>query len=180
LSDGTVWQVQRDYIPTAANKAMEDFWDGWHFAGNGFHQALADIFDAAVIEFREDADEVNNTPGTATPLQVGAPAQAATFFFDPDGDGVGQPDTDHFVFTAAEGAPYTLQTTGLLSDGNTLLELMDISGTTVLASNDNRAAGDDSSLILWTAPAAGEYLLRVTHAPDYGIYGSYRISVTTP
>lgn len=180
LSDGAVWQVQRDYIPTAANKAMEDFWDGWHFVGNGFHQALTDIFAAAVIEYWEDPDEVNNSPGTATPLSVGAPARSATFFYDPDGDGVGESDTDHFVFSATGGVPYTLQTTGLLSDGNTLLELLDISGLTLLASNDNRAPGNDSSLITWTAPETATYLIRVRHATDYGIYGSYRISVTSP
>jgi hypothetical protein len=180
LADGTVWEVQRDYIPTAANISMEDFWDGWHLIGPGFHSALVSIFDALNIRYWEDSLEVNNSAGTADPITVGAAATPATFFNDPEGDGMGVADVDYYVFTANGGSPYTIQTSGLLSDGNTFLELLASDGSTVLASNNDRAAGNDSSLINWTAPASGTYFARVTHAADFGIYGSYDISVSSP
>jgi len=180
LPDAEVWQVMRDYIPTAANKSAEDFWDGWFVLGNGSLAAMEAIFLDRVIEYVEDGAEVNNSAATATLLTVGAPSQAATFFYDQDGNGAGAADPDYYVFTALGGQSYTAQTTNLLSDGNTLLEILSTNGSTVLASNNDRAPGNDSSLVVWAAPADGAYYVRVTHAADYGIYGSYRVSVTSP
>jgi hypothetical protein len=72
-----------------------------------------------------------------------------------------------------------LETTNLLSDANTFLEILDSDGVTVLASNNDRAAGDESSLINWTAPRSDVFYVRVTHYPDWGIYGSYKVSVSS-
>jgi hypothetical protein len=49
----------------------------------------------------------------------------------------------------------------------------------VLAANDNRAAGDDSSLIVYTATGNGPLYIRSFHATGLGIYGSYDLRVTS-
>jgi hypothetical protein len=180
LPDAEVWQVQRDYVRTALNKSAEDFWDGWFTVGNGSLAAMQAIFLNRVIEYVEDALEVNNSSAQASLLTVGAAPTSATFFYDDNDDGIGSADPDYYVFSANGSQSYTAQTTNLLSDGNTLLEILGTDGSTVLASNNDRAVGNDSSLVTWTAPASGAYFVRVTHAPDWGIYGSYKVAVSTP
>jgi hypothetical protein len=169
--------VQTGYMTTAANKSLEDFWDGWFKApiSNGFLTEMQAIFTLVAVEFWEDGNEVNNTAATATPITIGGGHVAATFFYDPDGDGAGQADTDYYVFSAANGQTLRAQTTNLLSDANTFLEILDTDGTTVLASNNDRTAGDESSVIDWTAPRTDTFYLRLTHAADWGIYGSYKL-----
>ena len=178
-ADSQVWEVMRDYIPSAANKSMEDFWDGWFKApiSNGFLPEMLAIAGHVVVDFSEDTFEVNNSAATAEPISVGGAPISATFFFDQDGDGAGSADTDYFVFNAVSAQAYRAETSALLSDANTFLEILDSDGSTVLASNNDRAAGDESSLIEWTAPRSDSFYLRVTHYPDLGIYGSYRLSL---
>jgi hypothetical protein len=178
--DSQVWEVMRDYMPTAVNKSMEDFWDGWFKApiSNGLLAELSSIAGIVGVDFSEDASEVNNSAATAALIAVGSGPTPATLFYDPDGDGAGQADTDYYVFSATAGQLLRAETTNLISDGNTLLELLDSDGATVLTSNDDRAVGDPSSLINWTAPRSDVFYLRVTHAPDLGIYGSYSLTVT--
>ena len=178
--DSETWQVMRDYIPTAVSKTMEDFWDGWLKApiSNGFLTEMRSIAAVVGINLTEDSLEVNDSAATATPLTVGGGFVPATFFSDPDGDGAGQTDTDYYVFTATSGQPYRAETANLVSDGNTFLELLDSNGSTVLASNNDRVAGDQTSLILWTAPRSDVFYLRVTHAADVGVYGGYSVGIS--
>lgn len=181
--DSQNWEVMRDYFPGAAvtNRCLEDYWDGWFKSpiSNGHLTDMRDISSRVGVLYSEDSFEVNNTVATASPAIVGG-SVAATFFSDPDGDGAGQADTDNYWLSTASGISYTIQTTNLLGDGNTFLELLDTNGTTVLASNDDRAAGDQSSLVSWTAPRSDTFYIRVTHTADTGIYGSYQLAVTSP
>ena len=93
----------------------------------------------------------------------------------------GQADTDVFRIAATQGVVYTVTTTNLVSDANTNLEILDTNGTTVLASN-NDCAGftDGSSCLTVTAPRTDTFYIRVKHATDAGIYGSYSLQVTNP
>lgn len=181
--DSQNWEVMRDYFPNASvtNRCLEDYWDGWFKSpiSNGHLTDMRDISSRAGVLFSEDSSEVNNTVATASPAIVGG-SVGATFFYDPDGDGAGQADTDIYWFSSASGISYTIQTNSLLSDGNTFLELLDTNGTTVLASNDDRVPGDQSSLVSWTAPRSDTFYIRITHTADTGIYGSYRLAVTSP
>ncbi|HEY3174525.1 MAG TPA: PPC domain-containing protein [Candidatus Polarisedimenticolia bacterium] len=180
LPDSEVWQVLRDYIPTATSITFEDFWDGWFKApiSNGFLTQMRAIAGYVSVDFSEDAAEVNNSSATASPITVGGGPVAATFFYDQDGDGAGADDADYFFFSASDAQGYRVETTDLLSDANTYLEILDSDGATVLAFNDDRAVGDGSSLINWTAPRADVFFVRVTHSADWGIYGSYKVSVS--
>ena len=183
LPDLETWQVFNGPIKNGTgNVNHEKFWDGWFdpTVANGFKTEMTAIFSAHVVEFFQDAYEPNNTIATATPIVSNGGSIHNTYFYDPDGDCKVQADTDDYTFNAVSGVVYTIQTQNLLSDANTKLELIDTNGTTVLVTNDDRAAGDPSSLITWTAPRSAVFYIRSTHATDLGIYGSYDFSVTNP
>jgi hypothetical protein len=180
LDETEVWEVFTNYLPAATSVTMEDFWDGWFLPPvlNGFRTEMLDLAAHVGIEYIEDSFEENNSVIAATPILVGAPPLHATFFLDEDLDGAGAADDDYFSFVTDANSINVIETLNLLSDGNTKLYLIDSDGTTVLAINDNRVSGDDSSFIEWTAPSTGTFFVRVTHALDSGIYGSYDLKVS--
>ncbi len=183
LPDSEVWQVYTGPVKSATSVTDETFWDGWFdpTVANGHKPEMTAIFDFYQIEFHPDAYEPNNTVAQATPLTVNGPDLHLTYFYDSNGDGKGEADTDIFSFAASASSSYTIQTLNLLSDANTVLELLDTDGSTVLASNNDRAAGDPSSLIAWTAPRSDRFYVRSRHATGtYGIYGSYDLRITSP
>jgi hypothetical protein len=182
LPDAEVWQVYTGPIKSATYVTDESFWDGWFdpTVSNGYFSEMKDDFGLYSIEFWEDAFEPNNTVSQATPLTVNGNPLHLTYFSDPDGNHKGQADLDVFGLQTGASVSYTIETLNLLSDANTYLEILDTNGTTVLASNDDRATGDPSSRIVWTAPRNGVFYVRSKHASDYGIYGSYDLRVTSP
>ncbi len=182
LSDVEVWEVYTGPVTLAVNTSTESFWDGWFdpAVANGYLPEMRDVFGFYRIEFWPDGNEPNNTTAQAPLITANGGTWALTYFYDPDGNGEGEPDADLFRLETVGGASYTIQTLGLLSDANTSLEVLDADGVTVLASNDDRALDDPSSQIVWTAPRSDTFYVRSTHAPDYGIYGSYELQVTSP
>lgn len=166
------WEVMDVYIPTAANISLEDFWDGW-FApavSNGFLTEMQAIFGALTCEFLPDAFENDGTAAGASIIPADGTPQLHCFY--------GSGDTDFCRFTSpGAGSPFIIETGSLFGDANTTLSIIDQNGATVLATNDNRNAFDESSLLQWTAPAAGNYYARLMHAPDLGVYGSYSLRV---
>ncbi|MBN1874131.1 MAG: DUF11 domain-containing protein [Anaerolineae bacterium] len=72
-------------------------------------------------------------------------------------------DKDWVRFYAWAGRVYTLTTSHLDADVDTVLQLYDVDGATVLYENDDYLGGSDASRIVWTAPANGWYYARVTH-----------------
>ncbi|HET9299718.1 MAG TPA: PPC domain-containing protein, partial [Candidatus Polarisedimenticolaceae bacterium] len=132
-------------------------------------------------QFRPDVYEPNETPAQSTSIASNGGPWQLTFFADPDGNGKGQADTDVFRISATQGVVYTVTTSNLVSDANTNLEILDTNGTTVLASNnDCPGFTDGSSCLTVTAPRTDTFYIRVKHATDAGIYGSYSLQVTNP
>ncbi|HAR98653.1 MAG TPA: hypothetical protein DCS11_07150 [Syntrophus sp. (in: bacteria)] len=85
---------------------------------------------------------------------------------------------DWFMFHGAAGRSYTLETLDLCPSADTIMELYDTDGATLLASDDDGGTGNGSKLE-WTAPGHGAYHLRVRNSggasgPDLG----YAISLT--
>ena len=68
---------------------------------------------------------------------------------------------------------YIAETFDLLSAANTSLRIFDTDGVPLLAVNNDKAPGDDASKIEWTAPRTDTFYVKVSHEPDFGIYGSY-------
>ncbi len=183
LPDVETWQVFTGPIKNVTYVTGESFWDGWFdpTVANGNYTAMKDIWSFLTIEFWHDAFEPNNTTGTAPVVYANSPAIHLTYFYDSNGDGKGEVDTDLFKFNAVNGQSYTIETLNLLSANDTNLELLDTNGTTVLTSNNDRAAGDKSSLITWTAPRSDLFYVRSKRASGgYTIYGSYDLKLSTP
>jgi hypothetical protein len=172
------WDVDKNYVKTALNKSLEDFWDGWFVRGKGFQSAMIAAFQRTNVENYTDTGEPNDTVATALPIPANGTSHR-TYFADANADGVGEPDNDVFSFAAVSGTVYTIETLNLWGKANTSLQLLASDGTTVLAANDNRASGDDSSLITWTATGSGTLYIKSFHAPDLGTYGSYDLRLTS-
>jgi len=183
LADFELWQVYTGPMKNLTYLTGEGFWDGWFdpTVANGNFAAMKDIWSYYAIEFWQDASEPNNTTATAPVLVPNDPQTHLTYFCDSNGDGKGEIDTDYFKFTTVSGQVYTIETLNLLSANDTYLELLDTNGTTVLASSNDRTAGDKSSKITWAAPRADSFYIRSKRASGgYTVYGSYDLKLSTP
>jgi len=118
-----------------------------------------------------DESEIDDTFYSAK--GIGTDGTPASRLFDISGD------ADWFWFSATQGITYTLQTSNLAAGVDTVMELYDTSGVTLLASNDDSGGGQASKLE-WTAPLAGVYFLRVAQASGstYGCDAVYELSVS--
>jgi len=185
LTDADMWQVMEFGLPGRSLISAEDFWDAWFEAPslNGNLAGMISDFSGGVeIRFFPDSFEPNESQAAARPIVATGNPILLTFFRDPDGDGSGGglSDEDWFSFPATGGRSYSIETTGLLSEADTFLRLFDGSSS-LLAFNDNRAAGDLSSLIQWVAPSTATYYIRVTRVGGAStVYGSYSLLVTGP
>jgi hypothetical protein len=112
------------------------------------------------------ADDHGDTADTATLLPVDGPAV--------NGENEIQNDFDVFAFDATAGESLTVETDQLGPGSDTVLELLDRDGITVLASDDDDGPGLGSRIVL-AVPATGRYFARVSQLP-FG-FGSYAITV---
>ncbi|MFM8320859.1 MAG: pre-peptidase C-terminal domain-containing protein [Chloroflexota bacterium] len=115
--------------------------------GKSFYSNIAKAAPTAVDSFEND-------DGFAAARTISANAAAQEHSFDAPGD------EDWVKFSASAGQVYTLTTTLLGSENDTVLELYDTNGTTRLEVNDD-CGGLGSCIRKWTAPAAGTYYARV-------------------
>ncbi len=119
--------------------------------GNGYQ---VDFGDLLLCSCTQDAYEVDNTAAQAAELLANNPHNC-NFCTDA---------VDWTYFTAQAGAVYTITTSAVGVRADTYLELFDSDGTTLLAANDDFAGATDfSSRIVWEAPQAGKYYLRVSN-----------------
>ena len=175
-SDTAVWDVMRNYIRTATNRTLEDFWDGWFIRNLGSLTAMQEVFFQHAVLYYQTLAEPNDTVATAYTIQNNGIPLHETYFKDV-GNGSGSPDTDYVKFTGEAGVIYTIETRNLLSDANTSLFLYAADGVSQLAANDDRAPGNKSSLIQFTSPIDTTYYVKSVHGSGWGIYGSYDLSV---
>lgn len=171
-ADEDVWEVMHNYLPQAGvtNVCLEDFWDGWFRPGfsHGDQAQMIAAFDGLGVEYHDDTLENDDAIAQAVPIAPDGAPQHRTFY--PSGD------SDFSWFAAQGGQTYLVETTDLVSDANTTLSILDSLGS-VLATNDNRSASDQSSRIVFMPGASGRYFARVQHASDLGVYGSYDLRV---
>ncbi|HEV8336946.1 MAG TPA: MopE-related protein [Candidatus Polarisedimenticolia bacterium] len=172
--DADNWDVDKNYITTATDRSLEDFWDGWFTRGKGFKTDMISAFQRTNVEFYPDLLEPNGTVATASFNAANGALVHQTYFADVNGDGVGEADTDYFFFSGAAGTSYTIETLNPWGAPNTSLELLASNGSTVLATG--------SSLIAYTPSTSGTLYVRSFHAASFGVYGSYdfRISGNLP
>ncbi len=85
-------------------------------------------------------------------------------------------DEDWFRFEAIANMQYVVETGDLAENCDTLLEIYDTDGVTILAWDDDSGNREKASFLQWTAPATGTYYARVASFYLEGL-GSYRIRV---
>ena len=172
-----VWNVMKNYVRTATNRTLEDFWDGWFQLGLGSLPFMQEVFANHVVNYFESPIEPNETVPAASPISTNGFPVSETYFRNA-GNGSGMPDVDYFRFDADVGTTYTIETGNLMSDANTSLVLYAPDGVSPLASNDDVVPGTKWSRITFLAPATGTYYVKSFHGAGWGAYGSYEISVT--
>jgi len=118
----------------------------------------------------EDAVEPNDAYDAATTIaSLNTPLANV---FDVAGD------QDWYSWDAHQGQWYSIRTSNLDGGSDTLLELYDVDGLTILASEENHGAGSASKL-QWQAPFSGTYFVRILQAPgsNYGCESSYDFQI---
>jgi hypothetical protein len=176
ITDGRTrfWDVFTNYLPQVfvSTISIEDFWDGWFVRGQGHATVMEQVFGAHGLEFYDDAFESDDSVAQAREGGVGDGTTEHTIY--PGGD------SDWTRFSGVQGGSYIFETRNLLCGSDTEMLLYAANGTTVLASNDDRSAGDLSSRIAWTATVNGPLYLRVRRSSKAGqdcIYGSHDLFV---
>ncbi|MGQ9478257.1 MAG: DVUA0089 family protein [Candidatus Bipolaricaulia bacterium] len=120
-----------------------------------------------VLERSGYGDDYGNDPASAAAIPTdGAPVRGR---IEVPGD------IDYFSFSAKAEGEYTISTSGLSPEMDTVLTLYGPDGRTVLAEDDNSGGGRASKLV-WTCPASGTYYLSVRHARADGT-GSYMLTI---
>ncbi len=168
----TVWDVMRNGLPTAPDRAtLESFWDSWFGRGLGNQPGMIETFQRATVEFYPDASEPDGSPTLARSIPSdGTPVHHTLY---------PSRDADWARFNALAEHHYVIETTGLVGGTNTQLQLFALADTsTYIAFNTNRGSGDPSSRIDFDAVAGGDYLVRVVQVPGDARYGSYDLRVT--
>lgn len=124
-----------------------------------------------------DAHEPDNRFQDA-PLQP-TNGQTREHNFCADDDSGQYADQDWVGFQTVAGATYLIETKGLGADSDTVLELYDSRGVTLLASNDDHGPGLASTLS-FIAPKTGAYYLRLRHfnSRHYGDETRYQLAIT--
>jgi len=167
-----IWDVIKNYLPSASEVSLEDFWDGWFDRGYGSSGNPLSIFLARNIDYTSDGYESDDNSSQAKTVNIGT-SYYHTYY--------PSADEDWIKFTATSGTAYTIETLSLTSGADTHLFLYSTNGTTLITSNDDRTLTETSSLITWTAAAAGTYFVRSKAYSDSGAissYGSYYLKVS--
>jgi len=180
--DADHWGVMTGEFIRRTLVTSEDWWDVWFERGLGDLAGMRSIFaDGWAIRYYPDDDEPSEDRDSALPVAADGAWIARTYFRDPEGDGSGtdSSDQDWLSFEAHSGWFYTVETGNLQSAADTIVAIYGPVGG-ALASNNDRAPGDRSSRVQWTAPVDGLYYVRVTQVSDGTVYGSYDVRITPP
>jgi len=120
----------------------------------------------------EDGYEDDDDPGDASTITINGGAQSHNFH--------DAGDNDWMKFAATAGTSYVIETSNLGSTCDTYMYLYDTDGSTEITHNDDGGMGL-ASRIVWTAPATGDYYVRVRHyfSGYYGPDTNYDLHVTT-
>jgi murein DD-endopeptidase MepM/ murein hydrolase activator NlpD len=141
------------------------------------NQAIAQSIEAGYFDLHAplicpaDIQEPNDNYYTASPITPNGASQSQLF-------DIAQ-DEDWFRLVTVVGGKYVISTSNLAAGADTVLQVYDMDGLTVLASDDN-GGGNAASRLEWYAPASGSYFIRVTKASGstYSCSANYSISAT--
>lgn len=172
-----VWQAVRVRIPGLNNITLEDFHAGLMMDRPDLRLAVSGdpstvrIFNSRQIRYYADPSETNDNPAGAPSLGLGLTLR--TFY--------PALDQDWFTVTANPGT-LIVETINLRDGADTVLQLWDSTGTTMLTSNDNRSGSDKSSRINRAVSTTTTFKVHVSAAGINPVieYGTYDLLVTNP
>ena len=170
-NEAEVWRAIHVRIPPRTEITLEDFREGLALEQasllpevTGDESSLR-IMNARSILYFATLDEPNDAPAAAVPLTSSGLSKRTIY---PIGD------EDWYAIDLEEGL-LRAETLNLGDGADTFLELFAPDGTTQLAANNDRAAGDRRSLIQFPISSPGTYYLRVTAAGTVVENGYYDI-----
>jgi len=166
-----IWRSIRVQIPARLNITLEDFHAGLAIEAPAIllavtgSEILPGIFKARKIRYYADGSEPNESPPAAVLLPLGPSGLVERTFFD----------TGDEEWYRVDATPGNLQVETLnLGDGlDTLLQLYDATGTTLITQNDDRSPGVLSSRVLVTVPVPTTFLVRVVRQGTVVEHGYY-------
>ena len=168
--DGATTLAENDDDERATGRA--DSFIEWPCEASGVYFVMVEGFGAATGTFELSITEVTvETPGQEQVGIVGGIVETDGTPYRGEVPAAG--DEVLYRFAAERGTAYQLDTeAGTLLD--TVMQLKDTDGTTVIMENDDdeRATGRADSYIEWECPASGEYyvMVRGFGSPDIGTF----------
>ncbi|HDQ71708.1 MAG TPA: hypothetical protein ENN19_06380, partial [Chloroflexi bacterium] len=143
-------------------------------AGNlGDYSADEVSYTVDICDVAPDAYEIDNTISSASWITPDGYAQIHNVHVEED--------TDWVKFEAQAGVTYTLTTGNTGDHADTVLELYDTDGSTLLAENDDCPGRWPASCLDWQAHADGVYYAKVYHWDPwaYGCTTEYGLSIVS-
>ena len=143
----------------------------WQATSSGLHHVQVAGFGDSEAQYRINVRELNSPPfddygnrsELAADIEMGDSISGNVNY---------EADVDWVRFDAIKGLQYTFEVQ-LQSLGDSVLQLYDSDGTSLLLENDDVDFPDRSSLLNWTADASGTRYLRVSGFD--GFRGTYRL-----
>jgi hypothetical protein len=169
-----IWRTVHQRIPGMSDITLEDFHAGLMLESPGIRlnvsgdPATLRIFNARLIRYYLDPSETNDIPAGA-PTLAGALTLRTSY---PAGD------QDWFTVDAVPGT-LVVETLNLGDGADTVLQLWDATGSTMLASNNNRTANDKSSRLTRSVSAPTTFKVHVAQANPIVEHGYYDLQIQT-
>jgi len=169
-----VWKSVHNRIPARSNITLEDFHEGLALEAPGIMADISGdpvnvrIFNARQIRYYADPSEPNSV-ATSAPTVSGL-VTLRTFH--------GSGDQDWYT-VAAPPCKLVVETLNLGDGADTLLQLWDATGTTLLASNNNKTSSDKSSRIVKNVSVATTFRIHVIENSPIVEFGYYDLQIQT-
>ncbi|MCH2268891.1 IPT/TIG domain-containing protein, partial [Candidatus Thalassarchaeum betae] len=152
--------------------SLETFYDYWVILHPSYASAFQQILLDHMVEYQEDAMEPDNSTSAATWIETDGSTYHHTYF--PAGD------ADWSKFNGSAGTEYLIKTRNLGNGADTILQIYDTDGTTLLAENDDESSSSWASAIQFNASADATYYIRTNRSTDaipIGEYGDFDLTI---
>ncbi|SVC48553.1 uncharacterized protein METZ01_LOCUS301407, partial [marine metagenome] len=153
--------------------SLETFYDYWVILHPSYASAFQQILLDHGVEYQEDAMEPDNSTSAATWIETDGSSYHHTYF--PAGD------ADWSKFNGSAGAEWLIKTRNLANGADTILQVYDTDGTTLLATNDDATSSTVASAIQFTASADATYYIKTYRYEDtipIGRYGDFDLTIS--
>ena len=153
--------------------SLETFYDYWVILHPSYASAFQQILLDHDVEYQEDAMEPDDSSATATWIETDGSTYHHTYFV--------AGDEDWSKFNGSAGTERLIKTRNLANGADTILEIYDTDGTTLLSSNNDATSSTVASAIQFTASADVTYYIKTYRYEDtipIGRYGDFDLTIS--